>query len=230
MQPTVINDYSVRAKCPDCNGAISNFDHKASGEELGFLLLDITHSFKGKDFSRIHWRLLQCSGCGRAGLAKFHDHGRGPGTLESFFPRSVASSQIPAGVPEGIIKEYREAELCTSVEAFRAASALVRSTLEKTLKENGYLKGSLQKRIDDAANDGVITAARKQKAHEDIRVLGNEVIHDEWREISEEEVVSALHYAQRILEDLYDDRNTVLQILINKGRLAQTDQERKDTN
>lgn len=230
MQPTVINNYSVRAKCSDCNDAISNFDHKTSSGELGFLLIDTTHSFKGENFSRILWHLLQCSGCGRAGLAKFHDHGRGPGTLESFFPRSVASSSIPAGVPEGIIKEYREAELCTSVEAYRAASTLIRPTLEKTLKENGYLKGSLQKKIDDAANDGVVTAARKQKAHEDIRVLGNEVVHDEWREICEEEVVSALHYAQRILEDLYDDRNTVLQILINKGRLAQAEQERNDTN
>jgi hypothetical protein len=139
--------------------------------------------------------------------------------LESFFPRSLSSSPIPNGVPEGIIKEYREAELCASVEAYRAASALVRSALEKTLKENGYTTGSLQKKIDDAADDGVITAARKQKAHEDIRVLGNEVVHDEWREISQAEVESALHYAQRIFEDLYDDRGTVLKILKNKGRL-----------
>ena len=67
------------------------------------------------------------------------------------------------------------------------------------------MEGSLQKKIDEAAKDGVITAARKQKVHEDIRVLGNEVVHDEWREINEAEVETALHYAQRILEDLYDD-------------------------
>lgn len=73
--------------------------------------------------------------------------------MESFFPRSIASSPIPNGVPEGIVKGYREAELCASAEAYRAASALVRSTLEKTLKVNGYLKGSLQKKCDDAAED-----------------------------------------------------------------------------
>jgi hypothetical protein len=225
MQPDVINNYSVRARCPDCNGAISNFDHQSPSGELGYILFDDPHSFNGQTFTRIHWRLLKCAGCGRAGLAKFHDNGHGPGVLESFFPRCLASSPIPNGVPDGIIKEYREAELCASAEAYRAASALVRSTLEKTLKENGYLKGSLQKKIDDAAEDGVITAARKQKAHEDIRVLGNEVVHDEWREIREAEVESALHYAQRILEDLYDDRSTVLKILKDKGRLIAEDQQ-----
>lgn len=205
IQPTVINNYSVRARWPDCNGAVSNFDHQTPIGELGYLLIDGHHQFKGQNFSRIHWRLLKCSGCSRAGLAKFHDNGRGPGVLESFFPRSLASSPLPYGVPEGVVKEYREAELCASVEAYRAASALVRSTLEKALKDNGYLEGSLQKKIDEAAKDGVITAARKQKVHEDIRVLGNEVVHDEWREINEAEVETALHYAQRILEDLYDD-------------------------
>lgn len=77
----------------------------------------------------------------------------------------------------------------------------------------------MQQKIDQAADDGVITAARKQKAHDDIRVLGNEVVHDEWRVVTEEEVESALHYAQRILEDLYDDRTSVEQILIAKGKM-----------
>lgn len=167
-----------------------------------------------------NWRLLRCSGCGRAGLAKFHDSGNGPSAvLESFQPRTLARATIPAGVPEGVQKEYREAELCASVEAWRAASALLRSTLEKALKGNGYAKGSLQQKIDEAAADGVITSARKQKAHDDIRVLGNEVVHDDWRPVSEDEVVSALHYAQRVLEDLYDDRPSVEAVLKAKGRL-----------
>jgi hypothetical protein len=96
---------------------------------------------------------------------------------------------------------------------------MCRSALEKALKVNGYTKGSLQTKIDDAAADGVITAARKQRAHDDIRVLGNEVVHDEWRPVSAEEVKSALHYTQRVLEDFYDDRTAVEQVLKAKGRL-----------
>jgi hypothetical protein len=75
-----------------------------------------------------------------------------------------------------------------------------RSALEKALKANGYMKGSLAARIDEAAGDGVITEARRKRAHEDVRVLGNDVLHDEWRSVTDDEVTAA-HYVQRILED-----------------------------
>ena len=218
MKPTA-SDYGVRADCPECQ-AVSYFDYQSSKGELGYLLIDQPHQFAGRAYTRIHWRMLKCSGCGRAGLAKFHDNGRLPATLESFHPRALSVANLPTKVPEGIVKEYREAEICASVEAWRGASALLRSTLEKTLRGNGYTKGSLEAKIDEAAADGVITAARSQKAHEDIRVLGNEVVHDEWRAVTEDEVQAALHYAQRVLEDLYDDRDTVEKILIAKKRIV----------
>ena len=96
---------------------------------------------------------------------------------------------------------------------------MLRSTLEKTLLANGYEKGNLYKKIETAAADGTITAARSKRAHENIRVLGNDVLHDEWREVTEEEFDEAHHYAQRILEDFYDDRPTVEALLKEKGRM-----------
>jgi len=98
-------------------------------------------------------------------------------------------------------------------------SALLRSTLEKTLSANGYKKGTLAERIDEAAADGAITAARSKRAHDDIRVLGNDILHDDWRAVTEDEFDQAHHYAQRILEDFYDDRPSVEALLIAKGRL-----------
>lgn len=211
---------NVRARCPDCGGAVVTFDFREPVREFGFVLVEGGHTFQGKPYSRIHYRLLRCAGCGRAGVAKFHDGGApNDVALEDFYPHAIQAVSLPKGVPEGIVKEYREAELCTSVKAWRAASALVRSTLEKTLKANGYTNGSLQARIDQAADDGVITAARKQRAHDDIRVLGNEVVHDDWREVTSAETETALHYAQRVLEDLYDDRATVEAVLKAKGRI-----------
>ncbi len=115
--------------------------------------------------------------------------------------------------------EFREAELCAASGAWRGASALLRSTLEKVLKANGYVKGSLESKIDEAAADGVITDARRKRAHDDIRVLGNDVLHDEWRQVKEEEVTAAHQYAQRILEDFYDDRASVEAILVAKKRI-----------
>src|SRR5262249_47732477 len=122
-------------------------------------------------------------------------------------------------VPAGISSEFREAERCASIAAWRAASALFRSTLEKVLKANGIPGGNLAAKIDQAAADGVITEARKRKAHDDVRVLGNDVLHDEWRAVTPEEVEASHKYVQRVLEDLYDDRASVEAILKVKERI-----------
>lgn len=218
----LVNGNAVRARCPDCAGAVSLFDYRDSSREYGLIIQGGRHRFEGRRFGRTVWRLLCCAGCGRGGLAQIHDqadHGSPP-ALGAFFPRSLIVSPLPTAVPEGIVHEFREAERCASVEAWRAASSMLRSVLEKTLQANGYTSGSLKSKIDDAGNDGVITAARKQKAHVDIRVLGNEVVHDEWRPVDRSEVESALHYAQRVLEDLYDDRRSVEAVLHAKGRIT----------
>ena len=211
---------TVRARCPSCDGAVSVYDFRDSSNEFGFVLQDGQHEFAGTQYARTQYRLLRCSGCGRAGMATFHDNGNAPYVLEEFYPNAIAVAPVPQGVPDGVVKEYREAEKCLAARAHRAASALVRSTLEKTLKENGYTKGSLRDKIDAAAVDGVITQARKQRAHDNIRVLGNDVVHDDWREVTEKEALTALHYAQRVLEDLYDDRPTVEAVLVAAGRLV----------
>jgi hypothetical protein len=195
------------------------FDYKDSGKEFGAIVYPDGELFKGQRYASVIWRFLRCSGCGRGALAKMHVNGT-DSVVETFFPATRPCAALPPTVPAGVAAEYREAELCASVAAWRAASALLRSTLEKVLKANGYKKGSLEAKIDEAAADGVITAARSQKAHDDIRVLGNEVVHDEWREVMEEEVTTALHYVQRVIEDLYDDRPTVESLLKSKGRVT----------
>lgn len=138
---------------------------------------------------------------------------------------SIATAPLPGAVPDDIPNEFREAERCAAFGAIRAASALFRSVLEKTLNANGYTRGNdpslrdLQKRIDAAAVDGVITDARRKKADDDIRALGNDVLHDDWRVVTPEEVEDSHRYTQRILEDLYDDRPTVEAVLIAKNKL-----------
>ena len=73
-------------------------------------------------------------------------------------------------------------------------------------------------RIDAAAADTIITETRKKRAHENVRVLGNDILHDDWREVKQEEFDEARHYTQRILEDFYDDRSTVEALLKSKNR------------
>jgi hypothetical protein len=103
---------------------------------------------------------------------------------------------------------------------------MFRSVLDKTLRANGYkLKGgtNLEQQIDLAGGDGIITEARRRRAHDEVRVLGNDVLHDEWREIAPEDVDAAHHYVQRILEDFYDDRPSTLTVLRAKGRVPDED-------
>lgn len=119
-------------------------------------------------------------------------------------------------MPTGIKREFREAEVCAENECYRAAAAMLRSVLDKTLRANGYNtreNKNLKQQIDAAAADGVITKARQKRAHEEVRVLGNDVLHDDWHEITEEDVDVSRQYLQRLLEDFYDDRPSVLALL-----------------
>lgn len=220
MKPTFINA-NVQAHCPNCEDTITTFEIRHAGGDYGSIVQNGQHRYNKEQFSRILYVLMRCASCGRGGIATIHDSGNvSTGTLEDFYPISIDSANLPENVPVHIAKEFREAELCESCGASRAASALFRSVLEKILKANGYTEGSLQQKIDAAAGDGIITESRKKRAHEEIRVLGNDVLHDEWREINNDEVDASHHYAQRILEDFYDDRETVASILISKGKIS----------
>jgi hypothetical protein len=228
MQPQYTNGH-VQTRCPDCGGAITTFECNTGGNEFGSIEQKGPHYFANSLFSRVIYKLMRCASCGRGGLAKIHcQESVAAGTLENFYPISPERAKVPEGVPQGVLDEVREAEICMSVAAHRAASALLRSALEKALAANGYTRGTLQKRIDEACEDQVITAARRQRAHEDVRVLGNDILHDEWREISAEEAGLAHHYVQRVLEDLYDDRPTTEGILRAAGRLPESAEADQD--
>lgn len=211
---------SVRATCPECKAALTTYEWKNAPpiERKDVVVAN-------NRFAKVHYYLLKCAGCGRGGISSvglvIHNSNRGTITshhLLEFSPRSIDRFDLPADLPSDLASEFREAEIVASVGAWRAASAMMRSTLEKALKHSGYSKGSLKALIDEAAQDGAITAARSVRAHEDIRVLGNDVLHDDWRSISEEEFELAHRYTQRILEDLYDDRASVLKLLAAKNR------------
>lgn len=225
MKPLYRNG-NVTTVCSDC-GTVTTFENREpSGSAFGAVIIYKQHKYQDENYTRIFYMTMRCTVCHRGALAKLHDKGDAidTGVLESFLPSAVDRATVPNDVPEDVLKEYREAELCASIGAYRAASALLRSTLEKVLKANGYIRDkdklkNLVQKIDAAASDGVLTDARRKRAHENIRVLGNDVLHEDWRDVTAEEYEESHKYIQRILEDLYDDRQTVEAILAAKGRL-----------
>lgn len=219
MNAVLGQGYKVSAHCSICQ-AVTNFN------QVNVAIVNGAHTYKGTNYTRVLYSFATCARCGRGGLATIPDRGNDQtAVLESFFPFSIDAAPLPKTVPIEIQAEFGEAEQCASFGANRAASALFRSVLEKTLKANGYIKSNdpslrdLQKRIDAAALDGVITDARRKRAHDDIRSLGNDVLHDDWREVTDDEVENSRRYTQRILEDFYDDRPTVEALLIAKNKL-----------
>lgn len=223
---------NVLARCPDCD-AITSFDAKGhSNTALGAVFIDVPHRYEGNNYSRMLWHFFRCNVCSRGAVAKLHDNGNNQtAILEDFLPQAIEKASLPPSVPEDIVKEFREAELDAAHGAYRSASAMLRSVLEKTLKKNGYQEveikdkqGNPKKsnrlidRIDAAAEDRVITETRKKRADENVRVLGNDVLHDDWREVKQEEFEEAHKYAQRLFEDFYDDRPTVEARLTAQGR------------
>lgn len=235
-----LNDLGqVLARCVGCEGGKSRFESQDQGKGFGVV---VTQGPKPggtpwyTQYTDYHYRLFRCVGCGMGalGVIRMQDKGAtypsGAQELIHFHPEAKERLSLPKDVPEGIQREFREAEMCLEHECYRAAAALFRSVLDKTLKANGYKSSSrsnLQAEIDEAARDGIITEARKRRAHEDIRVLGNDILHGGWRSLGEGDVTPAHIYTQRILEDLYGDRPTVLKQLLAKGRQPQ-DNEKDD--
>ncbi|HDR9103155.1 TPA: DUF4145 domain-containing protein [Burkholderia vietnamiensis] len=217
---TINQNGHVQARCPTCSGALTSF-------QIG----DPQRGHYGQLFRELEgggveiYRLACCSGCGAGALITLLNDGRYT-TLEDFYPEAEERQPLPANVPDGIVNEFREGEECAEAGCYRAAAALFRSVLDKTLRANGYKlkKGTpLEQQIDLAAEDGVITASRRKRAHDEIRTLGNDVLHDEWRKVVPEEVQTAKDYAARLLHDFYDDRETVLSVLRAKGRVSDDD-------
>lgn len=210
----------VRADCPDC-GAPTTFEFIHGGGEFGSVIVNKGSQHEGRQYSRLIYKLLRCSVCQRAGVAKVaaNNNYTTESALVWFWPTSRPVAKLPAGVPEGVVTEYREAETCMSVEAWRGTAALLRSALEKTLSLNGYNEKDLYQKIEAAGGDGVITSARRQRAHDLVRTLGNDVLHDEWRVVTQQEAEDAHHYVGRVIEDLYDDRAAVEKVLVANGRM-----------
>jgi hypothetical protein len=133
---------TIQAKGAGCGGAVTNFAPVKLGSGTNPIEPATLRNFDGS--SNTEYALMTCLICGRGAFA-VKVFSAGP-VLRAFYPPEVDELPLPEDVPDELIKEFREAELCASFGAWRAASAMLRSVLEKTLKVNGCSNGSLQQK------------------------------------------------------------------------------------
>jgi hypothetical protein len=226
-----LNKYegTVIARCPGCDGAKSTFEWSHKGKELGAITKQVDDRYWRQCL--LDFRLFRCAGCGigALGVIKYGGGNGYPGLsnrLLRFVPEAKSCLPLPPRAPKELVAEFREAERCLEINCLRAAAGLFRSVLAKTMRANGYetsREKHLLKQIDGAAKDGVITLARKKRLHAELRVIDTDVLPDAPCNPTIQDIELARRYCQRILEDFYDDRESVLKLLRDAGRMINED-------
>jgi hypothetical protein len=106
-------------------------------------------------------------------------------------------------VPRDLADTAREAYLCLSVGALRAALPLARAVIEATAKTKGITDGLVYQKIDKMAQQDYIRPHIKEAAHE-VRHFGNVVAHGDLHDKpTEEDVALALELMFEVLEEVF---------------------------
>lgn len=223
-----LNENSVNGYCGNCEQT-STFEFNTGGNRLNHLSIALDDPFQ--PFSSKIYQFCKCVNCGAGGLAFGHGRDSRIIALKDFFPTSYNFYPIPKDVPKGIGEEFREAERCSGIQAWRAGAAMLRSTLEKTLRDHGYTEWALSENLKNVGDDGVIPIPLREKAKTIVKFLGDNVMHKEWRAVTEDEFEEAHHYTQRILEAFYDDTEEVKKVIKNAGRaIAEPELKTREEN
>ena len=184
------------------------------GREYGYHNTPAQELKSNRDFGgEIVFRLLGCATCGVAGLAEFHNR-----VLYRFDPHAQVTINLPDDTPDDIKREFRSAENCSGIEEYRPGATMLRSTIEKVLIKHGYNENDLFQKLDQLAEDKIITRTLAKQNQEIVRILGNDVLHGIWREVFPDEFATAYKYTHRLIEAFYDDHKSVLAELQEIGK------------
>lgn len=97
---------------------------------------------------------------------------------------------------------------------------MLRSTLEKTLRKHGYSEWQLSTNLKNLSEDNILPRWLVKQNSQIVKILGDEILHGDWREITPEEYQKAHHFVERLIESFYDDHDSVVEDLKEKGRLT----------
>ena len=183
-------------RCPHCSIAKPSLHHKSNFD---------TKSFDGRHHRL--WFNYACASCGGVVLTV------APGVQNSDITEMWPTPQTVADVVPPRAREYL-LQAIDSLHAPVGAVMLTASSVDAMLKDKGYKEGSLNGRIDQAANDHLITAEMAAWAHE-IRLDANDQRHaDEDATLpSDADAQKVIDFANALAQFLY-----VLPARVARGR------------
>lgn len=161
-----------------------------------------------------------CDGCGRPSLATWtfpHDEliewdpiingsydedSDDSSWPVSWYPTRGHQMTFP-DVPSKIAETACEAWTCHAAGAHRGAVMLARAVVESTAKEKGIKNGTLNIKIDELADQGLIRKVVAEQAHE-IRHLGNSTAHGDLDDaVTPEDSEEVLNLMAEVLNEVW---------------------------
>jgi hypothetical protein len=151
--------------------------------------------------TREDFEIVQCLGCESASFRKVYwDEVTEMDTVE-FFPSRVAG-RLPLrsayNLPKTVRAIYREAIKAMGSEQPILAGIGIRALVEAVCQHEQATGPSLEKRIDDLADKGILTRAGAEILHK-TRLLGNKAAH-EITAPSPEDLSAAMDVAEHVLQ------------------------------
>ena len=154
--PILTNELTLD-RCPHCN---------VDTPSLRLLSMPHTHNQAGQNLR--YWGIYYCSRCGGVVTAGARAQGA---DVEEIYP---SSRIVDAAIPTKAKGFLEQALSCLHAPA--GAVMLAASAVDAMLKQKTYTTGSLYTRIDQAANDKVITDDMAKWAHK-VRLDANDQRH-----------------------------------------------------
>lgn len=198
---------NVSAKCPHC-GSYGSFASLTWMVVYNKQIQDLetgTH-FKGPVIATIR----SCPNERCRGIVFFV---RGEHITEVVtYPRAQLDFD-PTRLPEQLAATLREAVICHSVGAYRAAAIMVRRLLEQICDHNGAKGRDLHSRLLELRAK-VTLPVELFEAMMELKILGNDAAHvtaKEYLEVGQDEVADSIELAKEILKSLYQ-----LQALVDR--------------
>jgi hypothetical protein len=177
--------------CPHCGISFPLLDKVWASEQ------PVPRSDKGLP-SR--WAAFRCTTCGHIVTAKGKEGApEGNPQIVQIYPDIWEVGEL---VPESVSNYLTQAH--RTLASPDASVVMSASSIDAMLKDNGLTEGSLYKRIDQAANNGILTQKMADWAHR-VRLDANNPRHADGQtpHMTEEDAKRAFDFANALTEYLY---------------------------